>query len=108
VLSPDRTRLDGAEDLVFVTVRIEDAAGALCPLADNQVRFTVSGPGRLAAVDNGNPASLEPFQSDQRRAFGGLALAVVRGQRGTSGAIQVTAVSEGLHGGSVSLTLAPR
>ena len=32
-------------------------------------------PGRIAAVDNGNAASLEPFQAEERKAFCGLALA---------------------------------
>ena len=97
VLVPDRTTLhaDG-EDLSFVTVRIEDAEGNLVPGADNLVRFAVEGAGRVAAVDNGNAASLEPFQAKERKAFAGLALLVVRSNRGVSGSIRVQATSEGL------------
>jgi len=97
VLTPDRLaiRADG-EDLSFVTVRVEDAQGSLVPGADNLVRFAVEGAGRVAAVDNGNPASLEPFQARERRAFNGLALLIVRSNRGVSGAIRVQATSEGL------------
>jgi beta-galactosidase len=104
-LVPDRTELaaDG-RDLSFVTVRVEDEDGNLCPLADNLVRLTVEGAGRREAVDNGNPATLEPFQADERRAFGGLALPIVRTERGQSGAIQVTAESEGLEAAETSLT----
>ncbi len=96
-LQPDRARIhaDG-EDLSFVTVRIEDAAGSLVPGADNLVRFAVEGAGRIAAVDNGNAASLEPFQADSRKAFSGLALLVVRSKRGERGEIRVTATSDGL------------
>jgi beta-galactosidase len=97
VLAPDRTTIhaDG-EDLSFLTVRVEDADGNLVPGADNLVRFTVEGAGRIAAVDNGNAATVEPFQADHRKAFGGLALLVVRSKRGEAGPIRVTATSEGL------------
>jgi beta-galactosidase len=97
LLEPDRSRIraDG-EDLSFLTVRVEDAEGNLVPGADNLVRFTVEGAGRIAAVDNGNAASLEPFQADHRKAFNGLALLVVRSKRGEPGAIRVTATSDGL------------
>ena len=96
-LVPDRVdiRADG-EDLSFVTVRIEDAQGTLVPDAAHLVRFELSGPGRIAAVDNGNPASLEPFQGSERHAFGGMALLVVRSNRGQPGVVHVRAVSDGL------------
>jgi beta-galactosidase len=107
VLVPDRRELraDG-EDLSFVTVRIEDAAGNLVPGAENLVRFTVSGAGRIAAVDNGNPASLEPFQADRRKAFSGLALLVVRTTRAEPGTIRVRAESDGLAAAEDTLTAA--
>ena len=79
-----------------MTVRVEDAQGNLVPGADNLVRFAVEGAGRIAAVDNGNPASLEPFQAKERKAFSGLALLVVRSNRGVSGSIRVQAESAGL------------
>jgi beta-galactosidase len=104
VLSPDRVRLaaDG-EDLSFVTVRIEDVAGALCPRADNLVRFEVTGAGRIAGVDNGDPTSLASFQAPERRAFGGLALLIVRTERDREGAIRIVATSDGLQSAGVSL-----
>jgi beta-galactosidase len=104
VLAPDRStiRADG-EDLSFVTVRIEDAAGNLVPAADNLVRFAVEGAGHIAAVDNGNAASIEPFQADHRKAFGGMALLIVRSKRGQRGEIRVTATSEGLAAAQAAL-----
>jgi beta-galactosidase len=96
-LVPDRTSIaaDGA-DLSFITVRIEDQDHNLVPGADNLVQFKISGPGRIAAVDNGNPATVESFQADQRKAFSGLCLLIVRSQRGRGGRIQITASSGGL------------
>jgi beta-galactosidase len=97
VLEPDRAKIraDG-EDLSYVTVRVEDANGNLVPVADNLVRFAVEGAGRIAGVDNGNAATVEPFQADHRKAFSGLALLIVRSKRGETGPIRVTATSEGL------------
>ena len=73
------------DNLSFITVRIEDKNGNLCPLADNLVRFKVEGAGRIAGVDNGNPATEESFQADHRKAFNGLALLIVRSKRGDFG-----------------------
>ncbi|MCL5746386.1 MAG: DUF4982 domain-containing protein, partial [Acidobacteria bacterium] len=97
VLQPDRSRIhaDG-DDLAFVTVRIEDKDGNICPLADNLVKFAVAGPGRIAAVDNGNSATTEPFQASQRKAFNGLALLIVRSEAGRTGRVRITATSDGL------------
>jgi beta-galactosidase len=104
VLSPDRARLDAdGEDLSYVTVRIEDVAGTLCPRADNLVRFEVTGAGRIAGVDNGDPTSLASFQAHERRAFGGLALLIVRTERDHEGPIRIVATSEGLQSAGVSL-----
>lgn len=96
-LIPDRAeiRADG-QDLSYLTVRIEDKDGNLCPAADNMVRFAVTGPGATAAVDNGNAASDEPFQADHHTAFNGLALVIVRSKNGAAGRVHVTAVAEGL------------
>jgi beta-galactosidase len=106
-LIPDRTKLtaDG-QDLSFITVRVEDKDGNLSPLADNLVRFSVQGAGRIEAVDNGNAATVEPFQADHRKAFNGLALLIIRTRAGQPGSIQVTASSDGLQSASTTLTSA--
>ena len=96
-LLPDRSTItaDG-DDLSFVTVRIEDKDGNFCPEADNLVHFDVTGAGAIRAVDNGNAATTEPFHADHRKAFSGLALLIVRSERGQPGKIHVTATSDGL------------
>jgi beta-galactosidase len=83
------------EDLCFVTARIVDNEGNLCPLADNLVSFKVEGDGEIACVGNGNPISHEPYQAKQRKAFHGLSLVVVRSTK-QEGNIRLTANSEGL------------
>ena len=96
-LMPDRAviQADG-DDLSFVAVRIEDAHGNLCPLADNLVHFDVTGAGTIAAVDNGNAATAEPFQADHRKAFSGMALVIVRSKAGEPGRVKIVATSDGL------------
>jgi beta-galactosidase len=96
-LSADRSVIhaDG-DDLSFVTIRIEDANGNLCPLADDLVHLHVSGHGSIAAVDNGNPATVEPFHAERRKAFNGLALLIVRSSANDPGTIDVSASAQGL------------
>jgi len=96
-LTPDRPVIKGdGYDLSFITVRVVDANGVFCPLADNKIDFTVSGPGEIAAVDNGNAATTDPFQASWRRAFNGMALVIIRSAPGGSGDIELTATSAGL------------
>src|SRR5438045_7546801 len=92
------------DDLSFITVRIEDKDGNLIPMADNLVHFSVTGPGEIAAVDNGNAATVEPFHADYRKAFNGLALLIVRSRAGQAGQIQVAAKSDGLSDGATQVT----
>ena len=84
-------------------MRVEDKDGNLCPTADNEVRFQVEGSGRIAAVDNGNAATIESFQADHRKAFSGMALLIVRTEKGKAGAIRVSASSDRLAKAETSL-----
>lgn len=100
-LDPDRRRIsvDGKE-LCFVTVKICDKDGILCPLADNLVRFKLSGAGKIAAVGNGDPTSMDPFIADYRKAFHGMCLLIVAAtwdaQTSAGEGIRITPSSEGL------------
>jgi beta-galactosidase len=103
-LIADRSTIaaDG-DDLSFITVRIEDQAGHLVPAADNLVNFKVSGAGKIAAVDNGNAATVEPFHANHRKAFNGLALLIVRSKVHETGSIQVSATGAGLAPAQITL-----
>jgi len=102
-LIPDRVALhaDG-QDISFVTVRITDKDGNLCPNADNLVKFSVSDLGTIAAVGNGDPATMAAFQSNRRKAFNGLCMLMVKTTK-KSGLITVQATSDSLQTASVSL-----
>ena len=95
-LSADRTTINAdGKDLVFITGDIQDANGAIVPNAENSVTFSVSGPGQLLGVDNGNPIDTSSYKGTSRKAFSGKVLAIVR-STGTSGNIVVGAGPSGL------------
>lgn len=102
-LTPDRTviQADG-RDLSFVTVEVTDREGNLCPWAENDIRFTVTGSGFNAGVDNGSPISLERFKDDHRKAFYGKCLIVLQNS-GRKGTIRLTATAEGLEQAETSV-----
>jgi len=102
-LAADRASIaaDG-RDVAHLTVRVRDAKGHLVPDADDQIAFDVQGPGRIIGVDNGDPLSHEPFQSNQRRVFHGLCLAIVQSTT-EPGQIEVTATAPGLTPGHITI-----
>ena len=97
-LVPDRRTLKAeASDLSFVTVEIVDREGRGHPNADHNVLFTVKGEGAIAAVGSGNPVSTERYRGNQRRAYRGRCLVVVRAN-GRPGQIHLRAQADGLDG----------
>ncbi len=61
ILSPDRTTINpDGEDLSIITVAVTDAQGRVVPVANNLVRFEISGDGKIIGVGNGDPSSHEP------------------------------------------------
>ncbi|MGC8625833.1 MAG: DUF4982 domain-containing protein, partial [Phycisphaerae bacterium] len=102
-LTPDRyvLRADG-QDTVPIAVSVLDAAGRMVPIADNRVRFSVTGAGINAGVGNGDPACLEPNQANYRSAFNGLCMILIRANR-TGGIIRVRATADGLTSAGVEL-----
>jgi beta-galactosidase len=104
VLTTDREVINTDNDLSFVTVSITDSEGNFCPTADNMVEFNINDKGRIVAVGNGNPISHESYQSNKRKAFNGLCLAII-GTNGKKGVIQLEATSPGLKGDIISINI---
>ncbi len=92
------------DDLSFVTARVVDKDGHVCPNADNAISFAITGAADVVATDNGDPINLESFQSKSHKAFHGLALAIVRAQD-KPGSAKLTATAEGLTSASVPIEL---
>ena len=102
-ITPDRTvvQADG-QDLSFLSVEAVDAEGRFQPHADNEVIFSISGPGAIVAVGNGDGQDGASYQGDRRKLFEGRALVVVRTSR-KSGSISVKAQVSGLNDGSATI-----
>lgn len=103
-LATDRHQLtaDG-KDLAYVTLRIVDKDGNLCPTDGRLVKFSVSGAGRYRASANGDPTCLDLFHLPQMHAFGGMLTVIVEaGEK--PGRIQLKATAKGLKNGRLSLT----
>jgi beta-galactosidase len=106
VLSTETKKLSPCfDDVAIVRARIVDANGIIVPRADNLISFQISGPGNIVAVDSANPASIEPFQASERRAYHGECAAFVKASS-DSGKITVTARAEGLKTGTVKFAAA--
>lgn len=105
-LTADRTRILGdGVDLSYLTVAVVDAGGHPVPQARNAITFTVAGAGELVATDNGDPTDMTAFPAATRRAFSGLALAIVRAKAAAAAgqAVAVSASAPGLVGAQVTL-----
>jgi beta-galactosidase len=103
-LSADRKLIKaGGKDMSFITVKILDKDGNVVPDANNLVNFKINGEAFIASVDNGDPVSHDSFKVSYRKAFHGLALAIVQTKE-KAGSITFTATSKGLQNASLVLT----
>jgi beta-galactosidase len=83
-------------DLAYITAEVVDVDGNVIPYADDlQVKFYISGQGKLAATGNGNPKDMASFRQPERKSYHGICLAIVRPET-IPGKINIKATSEGL------------
>jgi beta-galactosidase len=92
-------------DLSVICAEVVDARGRTVPTASNRISFSVSGPGRLIGLGNGDPSCHEAdkpasFNEGQRSAFNGLCMALTQSLR-HAGEVHVSASSPGLSNGSL-------
>jgi beta-galactosidase len=103
VLTTDHNKLAaGWDDVSFVTAMVVDKNGVPVPDAGDLIAFKVKGPGVIAAVDNADNTSHEPFQTTERHAFRGRCIAIVKANA-PRGTISVTASAPNLAGGSIKI-----
>lgn len=103
-LTPDRSEISAdGKDLSFVTVRVVDKDGNLCPAANNEIKFKVKGEGSYRAGASGDPTSLESFQKPQMKVFSGMMTAIVQSSE-KPGKIVLEASSKGLKGAVLDIT----
>jgi len=70
------------------------------PTANNLVKFSIEGPGKIIGTGNGNPTSHEPDKASQRMAFNGYCLVLVQAEK-QAGEIKIKALSDNLKGTEV-------
>lgn len=92
------------DDVVYVTAMVTDENGNDILTADNKIKFSIEGAGVIAAVDNGDIASTEPYQATERWAYKGRCIAVIKA-KADSGIIKLTAKADGLKEASVTVTV---
>lgn len=103
-LSADRTVLQAdGKDLSFITAKVCDAEGNVCPDASNLLRFRVKGEGRYKAAGNGDATSLELFHLPQMHTFKGMLVAIVESSE-KAGDMEVSVSSKGLKAGAIRIT----
>jgi beta-galactosidase len=97
----DKISADG-EDLSYITVRVLDSKGAVCPDADNMIKFSIEGRGKIAATGNGNPLNHAFFNARECRAFHGMCLAIIKASD-KPGMLVFTASSPGLKPAEINI-----
>ena len=72
--APSLTGLNETTDdrLIYITAAIVDATGTVVPDAQHHLTWTVDGPAKLLAVDNGDPTEHRGFHASDYPAFNGL------------------------------------
>lgn len=89
--------------LTFVTARVVDRAGNLCPDADQQLTFSVKGhSASFNSCCNGDATSTEVFTNPTMKAFHGQ-LVIVLQSTAQSGVSTLTVKGKGLKGGKIDI-----
>lgn len=102
-LCADRTQLDAdGKDLSFITVKVVDKDGNLCPDDSRLISFKVKGAGSYRAAANGDAACTYIFHEPRMPLFSGMLTAIVQsGEK--PGAIVFEASAKGVKGASLKL-----
>jgi beta-galactosidase len=77
----------------------------LVPRSNNQLNFSIEGPGRIVATDNGDATSHVPFQASSKKAFNGMCLVIIAADKGASRTITIKGESIGLKSSSSKINI---
>ena len=102
-LVTDRSSLQAdGKDLAYVTLRIVDKDGNLCPNDGRLVSFKVKGAGKYRASANGDPTCLDLFHKPEMHAFGGMLTVIIQsGEK--AGEIELQATAKGIKTGAIRI-----
>jgi beta-galactosidase len=103
-MSADRNVIKAnGQDLSYITVELVDDKGIRNPKAENTVKFTIEGPGKIIGTGNANPLSLESYTAPERKAWQGRCLVVIKSDL-AEGKISLKASSPGLSPASIVIS----
>ncbi|WP_433972023.1 glycoside hydrolase family 2 TIM barrel-domain containing protein [Tunturiibacter lichenicola] len=103
-LTPDRKSMAGdGNDAQPFTVEVVDARGRVVPTADVPVTFSLSGPGAIIGLNNGDPTNHEPEKGTQHSTYHGSAQVIVQSELAGQGKLTLHATSPRLSAGDVSV-----
>jgi beta-galactosidase len=112
VMTPYKTTMlaDG-KDVSVVNLSVVDQQGREVPDADNMIRFSISGPGKIIGVGNGDPSCHEPDKcvdgAWQRSLFNGKCQVLIQSTK-EPGTIHIDAVAPDMWKGSTDIvTVSP-
>lgn len=99
-LTPDRSSINAdGEDVSVITVTALDSQGREVPVADNLIKFDITGNGKIIGVGNGDPSSHEADKylngNYQRSLFNGKCQVIVQSNK-EKGIITLKATKENL------------
>jgi beta-galactosidase len=105
ILSVDKSTITtNWDDVSYITAKVVDANGIVCPNGEKLISFSVSESGMIAAVDNGDVTSHEAYQTSARHTFHGQCIAIIKA-KSTSGKITVTASAPELISGTAIIEI---
>ncbi|GAA4132044.1 beta-galactosidase GalB [Flavobacterium chungbukense] len=104
VLEADRRTIDAdGEDIAYITVSVVDKNGVTCPLADNEMKFKVSGAADYRAACNGDATSLQVFHKDTMKLFSGKLVVLVKSNK-KIGPINIEVSAHNLRTGNLRIS----
>ena len=112
VMTPNKTTMlaDG-KDISVINITVIDRDGREVPDADNLIKFSIKGVGKIIGVGNGDPSSHEPDKCAdgmwQRNLFNGKCQVIVQSTK-QAGSIKFEAKAAGLYTASTDIiTVSP-
>lgn len=78
-LKPDRRSLkSNGQDLMFLTVEVQDANNQAHPIARAPLKFEIKGPAEIIAIGNANPQNVDGMTDLEHATYQGKCIAVIR------------------------------
>ena len=92
------------KDLAYITVRVVDKDGNLCPTDSRLVKFKVKGAASYRAAANGDATCLDLFHLPRMHAFSGMLTVIIQaGEKGGTAELQASA--DGVKTGKITLSV---